>query len=109
MPGLHDASLEWAEYVISFAFYHFNSMTSLTVRALVVKSISNGIPSKRIRTQQCNHLQGLQLADSDFHIPAETKILLGIDIFWWIYENQKVKGKDGQPHAIKSTLGWLVG
>lgn len=110
MSGLQDAPLGVAKYITSFAFCpHFNSMNTFNVTAIVVKSISKTMPSEILKTENWGHLTDLQLADPDFHKPGEVEILLGTDIFWGILENEKREGKSGQPFAVKSTIGWLVG
>lgn len=110
MTGPQEVSCGTARHVTTFQFTpHFNTNITHTVTALVVEKISGYIPAQQLPKSQWPHLQGLQLADPKFEKPDEVEVLLGTDIVWTILENEKRDGLDGQPHAIKTTLGWLIG
>ncbi len=109
MTGLQSAPVGSAKYVTTFAFTsHFNSMSSYSTTALVVKSISSNLPSEKLRKEDWHHTKGLVLADPNYHQPDKIDVLLGTDVFWTLLENEKISGKDGQPFAVKSTIGWLI-
>ncbi|XP_063368229.1 uncharacterized protein LOC134656603 [Cydia amplana] len=55
------------------------------------------------------HLQGLALADPEFHKPQPVDMILGEDIFMDIVRDGIVRGKPGTPTAINSVFGYLLG
>ena len=55
------------------------------------------------------HLRKLKLAD--YHYDVETSsidILIGSDFYWSIFENDIIRGKEGEPVALKSKLGYIL-
>ncbi|XP_061718193.1 uncharacterized protein LOC133525819 [Cydia pomonella] len=55
------------------------------------------------------HLQGLALADPEFHKPQPVDMILGEDILMDIIRDGIVRGKPGTPTAINSVFGYLLG
>lgn len=109
LTGLDETTVGIANYITTFQFSPwFNSNITYTTTALVVKSIGGDIPSELLNFEEWDHVQGLQLADPQFHIPACVDILFGADIFWQVLGAQKIEGNQGSPFAVSSTLGWLI-
>lgn len=60
------------------------------------------------RAEQESQLHGLPLADPDFTGSAQIDVLLGADVYSLILEDGFRKGREGEPIAQKTTLGWIV-
>ena len=61
-----------------------------------------------VSPQEYEHLDGLELADSDFHDPHhQIDVLIGPNYYWNIVTGDTIVGNHG-PIAISSKLGWLV-
>lgn len=109
ITGLGSTEVGESTAVTSFIMKpRFTSTITIPVTALVVHEISKKMPKDNIDSAKWSHLNNLQLADPNFGVPAPIDIMIGSDLFWGLLENETRKGKPGQPHAIKSSLGWLV-
>ena len=61
-----------------------------------------------VNTQEYDHLDGLELADSDYrdaHKPID--VLIGSDHYWTVVTGDTINGNSG-PIALSSKLGWLL-
>jgi hypothetical protein len=87
----------------------FLSNTRYSVNALVLPKMTGHLPTSYCDTASWGHLNGLTLADPQFHTPSKIDLLLGSDIFWLFIKNGRRLGNGNTPLAIDSTLGWLVG
>ena len=80
-------------------------MLNITVYSLPV--ICSTLPTL-VSPQEYEHLDGLELADSDFHDPHhQIDVLIGPKYYWNIVTGDTIVGNHG-PVAISSKLGWLV-
>ncbi len=109
ITGLGSTAVGESTAVTSFIIKpRFPSTITIPVTALVVQEISKKLPKAKLNSHNWSHLNNLQLADPNFNVPAHVDIMIGSDLFWGLLENETRKGQPGQPHAIKSSLGWLV-
>jgi hypothetical protein len=107
--GLSSAHLCAAKGLTSFTMRpHFNAASSFVVNAFVLPKVTSKLPQSPCDPREWSHLQGLRLADPDFHTPADVDILLGSDIFWDLILDGKQTGPPNSPIGINSYLGWLV-
>lgn len=86
----------------------YNKQYSLTIQALVVRSIGDVRGVDKSLRDGWTHLDGLSLADPTYHEPGEIDMLLGTIAHADIMLPQLKKGKRGDPIAQHTELGWLV-
>ena len=78
--------------------------------ALVVSSICNPLMSQPINhsRQSCDHLVGLELADSaEMSDVIEIDVLIGSDMYWDFVSGEVIRGDCG-PTAIHTKVGWIL-
>lgn len=80
---------------------------TIHVDALIVKSITGKLPSSVIQLPNTNNLRSLGLADPMFYKPNSIEILLGVEFFFDIIENERLLLPD-LPPLQQSKFGWLV-
>ena len=86
----------------------FESTFSHSVQALVLPRISAYSPPTIRSSSEMSHISGLNLADPNFMDPGHIDLLLGAAIHARIVEGQVVRGKENEPIATCSLLGWLL-
>lgn len=79
------------------------------VKAYIMsKQLTTNIPSHTINVSDWPHLEGLRLADPSYFKPGSIDVLLGVDVYAQIIQNQLIKGPPGSPCAHKTNLGWIL-
>lgn len=87
----------------------FNTQFCLSTEAFVIsKQVTTKLPSKSIITRDWPHLTGLQLADPAYNKPGHIDLLLGVQEYAKIIQQDIVKGPAGTPCAQKTELGWIL-
>lgn len=82
---------------------------SLKVKAYVMsKQLTTKIPSRTINITKWPHLEGLTLADPQYFKPGAIDLLLGVDVYAQIAQDNLIKGPPGSPCASKTNLGWIL-
>lgn len=81
---------------------------SLKINAFVLAKITAELPNQRIRMDRWEHLRGLQLSDPNFGNPGEIDLLIGADVWGHIVKDGLVNGKQNEPHAQNTHLGWVI-
>lgn len=81
---------------------------NININALIMKTITNKLPSKTINKDSFEHIQHLQLADPDFNISQEIDLLLGADIYSEILLEGLIKTSSSSIIAQQTHLGWVV-
>lgn len=82
---------------------------SLNINTYVMsKQLTTKIPSRKINTTDWPHLEGLILADPNYFKPGTIDLLLGVDVYARIVQNDLIKGPPGSPCAHKTNLGWIL-
>ncbi|XP_053960640.1 uncharacterized protein LOC128864903 [Anastrepha ludens] len=84
------------------------SSFSLEIVALVMQSITKVIPTVHIDMTRWQHLNGLELADTQFGIPSNIDILIGADVWGKAVEGDIRLGGLNEPHAQRTRFGWVV-
>lgn len=95
------------------AKYSFQSKTSSFasfVTATVVEKITTSLPSVTVDQgiQRWVRKQGLPITDSDFAQTKQIDMLLGVEIFFEILENQIIAIPRSKLKFIATKLGWIV-
>lgn len=86
-----------------------NAEFCLPIEAYVIsKQVTNKLPSKSIITGSWPHIQGLQLADPTYNKPGSIDLLLGVEEYVNIIQQEIIKGPPGTPCAQKTHLGWIL-
>ncbi|KAI4480817.1 hypothetical protein M0804_009914 [Polistes exclamans] len=72
------------------------TMQSRTEKFLLLPIVTNWLPSQRIPRAELSIPAGIQLADPDFHQPADVDAILGIEIFASLWRSgQTIRLSDG--------------
>lgn len=58
--------------------------------------------------QNWKHLEGLQLADPDYHKPGTIDLLLGVCIFLEVIRHGRRRGPLDSPTALNTEFGWVL-
>lgn len=75
---------------------------------IVDQIITSLIPQQFFEINSWNLSSKLRLADPGFNIPGEIDLLLGLDVFWQILENQTYRLSPELPRLQKTKFGWII-
>lgn len=81
---------------------------ALYASALILRRLFVYVGGHKTDAQAWPHLQGLELADPDYHSPEPIEIRLGADIFAVILQPGLKTGGGRAPVAQKTSLGWIL-
>ncbi|XP_036140825.1 uncharacterized protein LOC118644954 [Monomorium pharaonis] len=76
---------------------------------LVLRQITDRIPSSHADDYNINIPANLRLADPNFYIPGGIDLLLGADVFWNILCVGQIKATSLHPVLQKTLFGWILG
>lgn len=82
----------------------FNQSFIMNVQAIVVPKVTNPLPSTFIERINWKHIDGLQLADPEFHKPADIDVIFGASVYGYLLE----KAGANCPVAQNTELGWIL-
>lgn len=89
-----------------------NSLTEpdfdLTIKAHILPKVTASLPTASIMRQSWNHMDGITLADPDFHKRGAIDMLLGADVYGHIIKEGLIKGPQGAPVAQSTRFGWIL-
>ncbi|XP_018405678.1 PREDICTED: uncharacterized protein LOC108782026 [Cyphomyrmex costatus] len=71
---------------------------------MVVPKITSRLPSEPLKFRREDISSNVSLVDPDFHKPKKIDLLVGIDLFWNIFEDDSAK----YPYLRKTKLGYVV-
>ena len=74
----------------------------------MLPKLTSLLPSTRIERHDWPHIEGLELADPDFHHPSEVDGIMGADIYALIIQEGLRHGSLGTPVAQRTKLGWIL-
>ncbi|KRZ75294.1 Gypsy retrotransposon integrase-like protein 1 [Trichinella papuae] len=77
------------------------------VEALCLKKITDR-PNVRLDIKQYSHFTSLQLAEDFTDLSSTFDVLIGLDYYYDFINQVIIKGQEGEPMAIHSTLGWII-
>ncbi|XP_043471645.1 uncharacterized protein LOC122504553 [Leptopilina heterotoma] len=97
-------SIEWVETM----FESSNAKYTTKLSFLILPKITSEIPSILINKKQFEIPPHINLADPEFHRPAEVDILVGPELFYELLEQNTISL--AMPHISlqNSKLGWIV-
>ncbi|XP_075977359.1 uncharacterized protein LOC142977365 [Anticarsia gemmatalis] len=76
--------------------------------ALILKKLTNNLPSSSFEKTQWPHLENLKLADPEFNISRPVDVLLGADVYSNILLDGVLRGSTQAPIAQQTHLGWIL-
>ncbi|XP_077282088.1 uncharacterized protein LOC143908338 [Temnothorax americanus] len=82
--------------------------TRTPVEATILPRISAPLPSSQVERRAWKHLNGLRLADPQYHRPGPIDILIGAEIFASLLRDGRRVGKKGEPDAFNSVFDWVL-
>lgn len=98
-----------AKYETNFTINaHFQEKANIRVCALVLRSLTNILPSCQIARRKWDHISDLMLADPKFGQPGKIDMLLSAGIYAEILMDGFRRGPTGTPIAQKTKLGWIL-
>ena len=83
----------------------------VTVTAAVVTKVTDNLPAQELpAVKELPHLQGLELADPRFHIPARIDLLIGAEVYprLLMAKDCVVVGPGMVPAAYRTIFGWAI-
>lgn len=86
----------------------YNNNYNLKVTALVVKKITDQLPSKEFSIDHLECAKNIVLADKNFNVPRSIDILLSGEILAQVLRNHLFKDPSGKLVFQSSELGYLV-
>ena len=75
---------------------------------LVLKHLTNPLPSAQVQDRNWNHLKGLQLADPEFSKPGSIYCILSSEVYAVIILEGLRKGPHPSPIAQNTVFGWIL-
>lgn len=78
------------------------------IQALVVDCITDKLPSQFIENCDMRYLDNLPLADLTWNIPGNVDLVLGAQLFPYIYLGEKVDSGSKAPTAISTAFGYVL-
>ena len=81
---------------------------NIPVTATVLSRITSRLPNEPVEARTWKHLQGLPLADPEYHRPDSIDVLLGAEIYVSLLREGFRKGGEGEPGAFNTVFGWVL-
>ena len=85
-----------------------NDSYSTNVECFVLPTITDNVPAQSVNLCDFTIPSHINLADPNFHEPAEIDMIIGADLFWDLLESGKISLGQGKPTLCQTKLGWLV-
>ena len=85
-----------------------DSNFSFNFSALVLKKLTNYLPSEQVNYHDWSHIQGLLLAGPEFHKPGCIDCILSAEIWALAQLNGLQKGPYPSPVAQNTVFGWVL-
>lgn len=78
------------------------------LHALVVDCITDQLPSQFIENCDMAYLNNIEMADLTWNIPGGIDLVLGSQLFPYIYLGQKIESESRAPPALLTTFGYVL-
>ncbi|XP_060801079.1 uncharacterized protein LOC132901910 [Amyelois transitella] len=85
-----------------------DSKQSYRISALVVDCLTDELPSCFIDKSDFTHLENICLADLTWNIPGDIHLILGAQLFPYIYLGDRVESGTSAPPAVLTTFGYVL-
>lgn len=94
--------------ITSVNLHSLTEKFSINIEAYVMPSLTSTLPSFNSEEMSWSHLQGLQLADPAYLVPAPIDIIIGADYYNEIIDGRVIKGHAREPMAQATKFGWVI-
>lgn len=98
--------------IIGYVFLDIESRidpnNKYSIHALVVDCITDQLPSQFIGTGDMEYLNGIPLADLTWNIPGNIDVVLGAQLFPYIYLGNRVESGTSAPPALLTAFGYVL-
>lgn len=81
---------------------------SVQLKFIVLNKITNNLPMIAINKNKLKIPTNINLADTNFHIPAKIDMLLGANIFYELLMSGQIRTEENMPLLQKTRLGWII-
>lgn len=78
------------------------------IEATILPRISAQLSNTQVKDKAWKHLEGLKLADPQYHRPDSIDILLGAAVFTSLLRDGRKVGNQGEPDAFNTVFGWVL-
>ena len=79
-----------------------NSKSAYEVNVFIMSKLTSYVPKCHKRVSDWPHISSIPLADPNFYSDAVIELILGVDVFPYIIENDVIIGPLGTPVAQKT-------
>ncbi|KAI5640192.1 pao retrotransposon peptidase domain-containing protein [Phthorimaea operculella] len=79
-----------------------------SIYALVVDCITDQLPTQYISNKDMSYLNGIPLADLTWNIPGNVDMVLGAQLFPYIYFGKMIKSGTSAPPALSTAFGYIL-
>ena len=86
----------------------FESQPVFTTTATVMTNITSNMPLNPLPDSVRRPLKGLKLADPEWSKPGPIDLLIGADLYPYIYTGRKIILAEDWPVALDSIYGWVL-
>ena len=110
ISGIAGSSPESTSHaVVNFSLSAKFSSKKFDLSAIVLPMVTHDLPVFPVPfSDSWNHLNGIQLADSQFGRPGRVDLILGIDMHTAIECQGRRQGPEGSPTAFETKFGWVL-
>lgn len=108
IDGFGDTPVGTAKSMISIMISAMHDEFFTTINAIVMTKVTKNIPANRMDASEWPHLNGIELADPNFNIPAPVDLSIGWDCFGEFILAGVIKGEMNMPFAQLTKFGWIV-
>lgn len=78
------------------------------VEATVLTRIASPLPNDKVEIKPWKHLEGLPLADPEYHLSSSIDVLLGAEAFISVMRDGHRKGGKGESDVFNTVFGWVL-
>ncbi|XP_022816623.1 uncharacterized protein LOC111349653 [Spodoptera litura] len=93
---------------VNFTCTSMHSDYNFTTHALIMRKLTNNLPTTTFEKVEWPHLKSLKLADPEFNISRQIDLLLGAEVYSEIILDGVLKGSDQSPVAQQTQIGWIL-
>lgn len=79
-----------------------------TTSAIVIKCITNNMPTTYFDLNSLSHIKNLKLADPECNIPAPVDMLIGAEMFPHVLHGGRISDGPNKPVAVETVFGWVL-
>lgn len=85
-----------------------SNQPQITLSFAVMHQICGNMPPSSLPDDSFAKFSHLSLADDKFNISAPIDMLLGCDVFGFLFKGGSISGSVDEPVAIDTSLGWII-